>query len=68
MFDIVMSVIVLAAVALVAGAIAMLRRGNRKQGMLMLLLAAVMVANVAIWLIPTESGDTLADAAASSDD
>ncbi|WP_271077409.1 hypothetical protein [Aurantiacibacter sp. MUD61] len=68
MFDIVMSVIVLAAVALVAGAVALLRRGNRKQGMLMLLLAGVMVANVAIWLIPTASGDTLADAAASSGD
>ena len=64
MFDFVISLVILAAVALIAGAIVMLRRGNRKQAGLMALLAAVMIVNAAIWLVPTESGQSLADAAA----
>ena len=52
------------AAALVAGAVALWRRGNRKNAGLMALLAAVMFVNVAIWLLPTADGETLADAAA----
>ncbi|MGB3166066.1 MAG: hypothetical protein WBA68_04735 [Alteraurantiacibacter sp.] len=64
MFNLVISLVILAALALVAGAIVMVRRGNRKQAGLMALLAAVMIVNAAIWLVPTESGQSLADAAA----
>ncbi|VVT19703.1 hypothetical protein [Erythrobacter sp. EC-HK427] len=64
MFDVIISIIMLAGVALVAGAVALWRRGNRKNAGLMALLAAVMFVNVAIWLLPTADGETLADAAA----
>lgn len=63
MFDIIMSIIVLAAIALVAGAFVLWRKGLGKQAMLMLILAMVMVVNVAIWMIPTESGETPAELA-----
>ena len=64
MFDIAMSLVVLAAVALVAGAVYLYRRGRRKQAGLMVLLAVIMALNVAIWTVPTPDGDSLADAAA----
>ena len=53
----VLSILVLACIALVVGAIALLRRGgqdrhNRKQAGLMLLLAVIMAVNVAIWTLP----------------
>lgn len=54
MNDTVLSVLVLAAIAMVIGAIAWWRRGMRKQAALMLALAAVMAANVAIWLVPVD--------------
>lgn len=63
MFDTIMSIIVLAAIALVAGAFVLWRKGLGKQAMLMLILAMVMVVNVAIWMIPTESGETPAELA-----
>lgn len=68
MFDVIISIIMLAGVALVVGAVALWRRGNRKNAGLMALLAAVMFANVAIWLIPTADGESLADAAAGIDE
>ena len=61
MFDFVISIVILAALALVAGAVALYRRGIRKQAGLMVLLAAVMLVNAAIWLVPTENGESLAD-------
>jgi hypothetical protein len=39
----------------------MVRRGMRKQAGLMAFAAAVMFVNVAIWLLPTEDGATLAN-------
>ena len=55
--DTVLSVVALAAVALVAGAAYLWRRGGaRKQAGLMLVLAAVMFANVLIWTIPDGGG------------
>lgn len=66
MFDYLVSIVMLATVALLAGAFALYRRGNAKQAALMALLAAVMVANVAIWLIPTADGESLSDVAASA--
>lgn len=54
----VLSLLMLAIIALVIGAIALWRRGgSRKQVALMLLLAAVMAVNVAIWTLPDASGN-----------
>jgi len=48
---------VLASVALLGGAIYLLRRGQaRKQAILMLVLAAVLAVNVAIIAVPGEDG------------
>ena len=62
--DTVLSVVALAALALVAGAIFQWRRGARKQAGLMLVLAGVMIANVLIWTVPDGSGTAPIDRAA----
>ncbi len=61
--DLVLSIMSLAAVALVLGAIWLWRKDAafRKQALLMLFLAAVMAVNVAIWTIPTSEGVTPVD-------
>lgn len=64
MTDLIISIVVLAAIAMSAAAVVAWRRGNRKQAGLMALLVLTMAANVAIWLAPTSDGDTLAGAAA----
>lgn len=49
----ILSILMLAAFALFAGGLYLIvKRGNRKQGGLMLLAALVMFANVAIWAMP----------------
>ncbi|GGB66552.1 hypothetical protein [Blastomonas aquatica] len=63
MTSFVLSLAMLTAMALIAGAIFLLRRGQRKQPVLMLILAAVMIGNVVIWSIPTEGGNALVDQA-----
>jgi hypothetical protein len=56
--DTVLSILTLAATALVLGAISLWRRGGmRKQAILMLVLAAVMAANVAILTLPGSDGE-----------
>ncbi|HVR91178.1 MAG TPA: hypothetical protein VHG29_08820 [Novosphingobium sp.] len=51
--ELVLSILVLACIALIMGAVVLLRRGgSRKQAGLMLLLAAIMAVNVAIWTLP----------------
>jgi len=63
--DWVLSLVTLAAFALVAGAAWLWRRqGPGRQMWLMLLLAAVMFANVAIWSVPLEGEETPLDRAA----
>ena len=58
--DIAISLLVLTAIALVLGAVALFRRGGyRKQAVLMLVLAAVMAVNVVIWTVPTQEGNSL---------
>ena len=54
--DIALSLVVLTIIALVIGATFLVRRGNRQQAVLMLVLAAVMAANVALWSLPTDGG------------
>lgn len=56
--DAVLSILVLTAIALIAGSIVLLRKGgHRKQALLMLVLAAVAIVNVAIWTLPDASGE-----------
>ena len=62
MLDAVLSIVVLAAVALVAGAFVLWRRtGNAKNAMLMVILALVALLNVAIWTVPTADGEAPLD-------
>lgn len=54
----VLSILVLAAIVLVLGAYALWRRGGSvKQVLLMVLLAAIALLNVAIWTLPDASGE-----------
>jgi hypothetical protein len=58
--DAVLSIVMLAAIALVIGAFVLWRRGGRRmQVALMLLLAAVMVVNVTIWVVPDDHAASL---------
>lgn len=55
--NIVLSILVLATIALLAGAFALWRRGGPlKQVLLMVLLAAIAAVNVAIWTLPDGEG------------
>lgn len=57
MTDIVLSIVMLAALALVAGAFALWRRtGEAKNPALMVLLALIAVINVLIWTVPSSDG------------
>jgi drug/metabolite transporter superfamily protein YnfA len=56
--DIVLSIVMLAALAMVAGAFVLWRRtGEVKNPALMVLLAVIAVINVLIWTVPTGSGE-----------
>jgi hypothetical protein len=64
--DLILSLLMLLAIVLVVGAIARWRReGFVRQVWLMLILAAVMLANVAIWALPG-GADKVPDAPASA--
>ncbi len=63
MLDAALSLMMLAAIALVGGAVFLLRRGERKRPVLMLTLAGIMVVNLIIWTLPDRSGATLKGAA-----
>ena len=53
----VLSILMLAAIAMVLGAVYLWRqRGTSKQVWLMLVLAVVLAANVAIWVVPSVTG------------
>ena len=55
--DLVLSIVMLAAILLIVGAFFMWRRtGELKQPALMVVLAIVAFANVLIWTIPTNEG------------
>jgi drug/metabolite transporter superfamily protein YnfA len=58
MTDIVLSIVMLTALALLAGAFVLWRKtGQVKQPALMVVLAVIAVLNVLIWTIPTAGGD-----------
>lgn len=60
-----LSIVMLAAVVLFGGAIWLWRRGGAtKQVWLMLLAAAIMIANVLIWTVPYSNGTAPAERAA----
>lgn len=54
MGDLLLSVVMLAGLALLAGAVMVFRHGDRRRATLMVIAALVMFANVAIWVIPTK--------------
>lgn len=58
--NIALSLVVLTAIALVVGALVLLRRGgHRKQALLMLVLAAVMIGNAVIVTLPVPDGRSI---------
>ena len=64
MQDTALSLAMLMVFALPVGAWVLWKRGgSRKQVMLMLALAAILAGNVAIWVIPTQSGQSLSEQA-----
>ena len=54
--NLVLSVLMLAAGALLVGAVVLWRRGVRKQALLMALLALIAAVNVMIWTVPDAGG------------
>ena len=59
--NLVLSILMLAAFALLAGGAFLWRRGQRKQAGLMGIAALVALANVLIWTVPTKDGDAPVD-------
>lgn len=63
--DAILSIVMLAALAMFAGAFWLWRRqGAIKQVWLMILLGVIMLVNVAIWAVPQKDGAAPADRAA----
>ncbi|HKR16253.1 MAG TPA: LPXTG cell wall anchor domain-containing protein [Rhizorhapis sp.] len=57
MSDLVLSIIMLAGLMLLGGGLWMIfKRRDQKRGLLMLIAALVMFANVAVWLVPVKGG------------
>jgi hypothetical protein len=63
MLDFALSLMALSVLALTGGAIFLLRRGGaKKQALLMLFLAVVLVVNIGIWTLPDSKGAALVTA------
>ena len=68
MTDIVLSLVMLAAFALIAGAYVLWKRtGETKQPLLMVLLAVIAIGNVLIWTVPTKDGTAPIDQVEAAD-
>jgi lipopolysaccharide export LptBFGC system permease protein LptF len=67
MADLALSLMVLCAVVMSVAAFFAFRRGDKKQGGLMLVLAVVLAINVAIWTIPGPDEASLSQAGAAAD-
>lgn len=55
--SVVLSMLVLAAIVLLLGAVLQWRRGDRRKAMLLVVLALVAALNVGIWTLPDASGE-----------
>lgn len=66
MTDVVLSLLVLGALAMLGGAWLAWRKGERQRAALMIGVAAVMALNVGIWTLPTPQDASLAEAARES--
>ena len=64
MLDMVLSIVMLAAVALAAGSVYLFRKGDTKRATLMAVLVVVMLVNIVIWTVPSDDGDALREHAA----
>ncbi|WP_230292690.1 hypothetical protein [Croceicoccus sp. Ery5] len=67
MADLALSLMVLCAVVMSVAAFFAFRRGDKKQGGLMLVLAVVLAINVTIWTIPGPDEASLSQAGAAAD-
>lgn len=56
MSNTILSIMMLAAIALLLGAVATWRKAARKQALLMALLALIIAGNVAVWVVPGADG------------
>ncbi|NKJ43500.1 MULTISPECIES: hypothetical protein [unclassified Novosphingobium] len=63
MMDTVLSLLVLTTVALIGGAVFFWRRGERKRAGLMLVMAALIAADLAVWLTPVSGGPSMIEVA-----
>ena len=69
MVDLVLLIVVLAAVLLLAGAFFLWKRtGEAKQPLLMVLLAVIAVGNVLLWTVPTADGTSPIEQATNATD
>lgn len=59
----ILSILMLAGLGLIGGAIVLARRGDRKKALLMVIAALVMFANVALLIVPLADGRTPAEVA-----
>ena len=57
MLDFALSLMMLAALALCAGAVFLWRRGERQRPALMVFMALILGANIAIWSLPDAGGE-----------
>lgn len=63
MGDTILSIMMLAGVGLLAGALFMAKKGAPRQKVVLMIIAAVvMFANVAIWVVPMEGGQAPVEA------
>lgn len=60
--NLILSILMLAGLGLIGGAVMLARRGDRKKALLMVLAALVMFANVALLVVPLEDGRSPAEA------
>jgi hypothetical protein len=61
--NLILSILMLGAIGLLAGAVLLWRRGDRRKAGLMALAALVMAGNVALLIVPLEDGRTPVEAA-----
>lgn len=59
--SLILSILMLAGLALCVGSVLAFRRGFKRQSVLMVIAALVMFANVGIWSLPTASGESPTD-------